>query len=187
MSEQQQTREPKIPGQIGVQELPAAEAPAIYELSGIGLYEFSGANLNESGSELSNVPTPSEFPVPGIPTIGFWENWNDMPVQQQEDKDGKGDPKTLISTSAVPEPVSPSITGSDKATKTSTKDLVKPIARKKSKPGVTTTSNKIVVAVFGLTGTGKSSFISRLTGQDVKIGHGLQSCEHVVDTIYQSR
>ena len=33
--------------------------------------------------------------------------------------------------------------------------------------------NDIVIAVFGLTGTGKSSFISKLTGKDVNIGHGL--------------
>ena len=35
---------------------------------------------------------------------------------------------------------------------------------------------KIVIAVFGLTGTGKSSFISKLTGQELKIGHDLRSC-----------
>ena len=38
-------------------------------------------------------------------------------------------------------------------------------------------SNDIVIAVFGQTGTGKSSFISKLTGKDLQIGHGLQSCK----------
>ena len=33
------------------------------------------------------------------------------------------------------------------------------------------------IAVFGLTGTGKSSFINTLTGKQVGIGHGLESCE----------
>ena len=36
---------------------------------------------------------------------------------------------------------------------------------------------EIVIAVFGMTGTGKSSFIETLTGQDVGIGHGLHSCK----------
>ena len=35
---------------------------------------------------------------------------------------------------------------------------------------------KIVIAVFGLTGTGKSSFISKLTGEELEIGHDLKSC-----------
>lgn len=33
----------------------------------------------------------------------------------------------------------------------------------------------IVIAVMGVTGAGKSSFIKRITGQDVVIGHGLDS------------
>jgi hypothetical protein len=37
--------------------------------------------------------------------------------------------------------------------------------------------SNIVIAIFGLTGTGKSNFISKLTGKDVKVGHSLQSCE----------
>lgn len=40
-------------------------------------------------------------------------------------------------------------------------------------------SNEIVIVVFGLTGSGKSTIISNLTGKDLKIGHGLQSCEHL--------
>jgi hypothetical protein len=87
MSEQQQTREPKIPGQVptGYQELSAPGASAIYELSGTG--------SNESGSELSSVPTPSELPVPEISSIGSWENLIHMPLQQKGDSDGKGNPK----------------------------------------------------------------------------------------------
>lgn len=38
-------------------------------------------------------------------------------------------------------------------------------------------SNAIVIAVFGLTGTGKSSFISKLSGRDVKRGEGFNSCK----------
>ncbi|OBT73212.1 hypothetical protein VF21_08693 [Pseudogymnoascus sp. 05NY08] len=34
----------------------------------------------------------------------------------------------------------------------------------------------IVIAVFGKTGTGKTSFINAVTGRDLKVGHGLTSC-----------
>lgn len=36
---------------------------------------------------------------------------------------------------------------------------------------------KILVAVFGQTGTGKSSFISKVAGRDVGVGHDLRSCK----------
>jgi ribosome biogenesis GTPase A len=35
----------------------------------------------------------------------------------------------------------------------------------------------IIVAVFGKTGTGKSSFIKAVTGKALEIGHGLESCK----------
>ena len=35
----------------------------------------------------------------------------------------------------------------------------------------------IVIAVFGQTGTGKTSFVKAVTGEDLKIGHSLTSCE----------
>lgn len=40
----------------------------------------------------------------------------------------------------------------------------------------------IVIAVFGQTGTGKTSFIKAATGEDLQIGHSLTSCEthHIV-------
>jgi hypothetical protein len=34
----------------------------------------------------------------------------------------------------------------------------------------------IIIALFGKTGTGKSSFIKGVTGQDLEIGHDLKSC-----------
>jgi polynucleotide 5'-kinase involved in rRNA processing len=38
-----------------------------------------------------------------------------------------------------------------------------------------------VIAVFGQTGTGKTSFIKAATGdQALEIGHGLESCERLV-------
>jgi hypothetical protein len=35
----------------------------------------------------------------------------------------------------------------------------------------------IVIAVFGQTGTGKTSFVKAVTGKKLKIGHSLTSCE----------
>lgn len=35
----------------------------------------------------------------------------------------------------------------------------------------------IFILVLGKTGSGKSTFISRCTGKDAAIGHGLNSCE----------
>lgn len=39
------------------------------------------------------------------------------------------------------------------------------------------TKPPIVIAVFGQTGTGKTSFIKAVTGEDLQIGHTLTSCE----------
>jgi hypothetical protein len=35
----------------------------------------------------------------------------------------------------------------------------------------------IIVAVFGQTGVGKTSFIKAVSGKDVRVGHDLNSCE----------
>ena len=35
----------------------------------------------------------------------------------------------------------------------------------------------VVIAVMGMTGAGKSTFISYLTNENVGIGHGLEACE----------
>ena len=35
----------------------------------------------------------------------------------------------------------------------------------------------IIIAIMGVTGAGKSTFISLLTHEKIEIGHGLQSCK----------
>jgi hypothetical protein len=40
------------------------------------------------------------------------------------------------------------------------------------------TPGDTVIAVMGITGVGKSTFIANATGQDVRIGHGLASCQY---------
>lgn len=45
-------------------------------------------------------------------------------------------------------------------------------------PMVIPHSRSTLIAVFVMTGTGKSSFIGKVTGTGVKVGHGLHSCRY---------
>ncbi|WEW59959.1 hypothetical protein PRK78_005441 [Emydomyces testavorans] len=44
-------------------------------------------------------------------------------------------------------------------------------------------SNEAVIALFGMTGTGKTSFINTLTGADMKIGHHLHSMTSEIEQV----
>lgn len=44
-------------------------------------------------------------------------------------------------------------------------------------PTVDEPAKQLAILVMGITGSGKSTFISRLTTDDVTIGHSLESCE----------
>ncbi|KKA23966.1 hypothetical protein T310_2007 [Rasamsonia emersonii CBS 393.64] len=44
-------------------------------------------------------------------------------------------------------------------------------------------SKPTLIAVFGMPGTGKSSFIGKVTGTEVKIGHGLHSCTFEIQEV----
>ncbi|KAI0968511.1 P-loop containing nucleoside triphosphate hydrolase protein [Xylaria arbuscula] len=48
--------------------------------------------------------------------------------------------------------------------------------------GMTPTENDIVIAVMGMTGSGKSSLISLCVDQEVAIGHDLKSCTQDIET-----
>jgi len=39
-------------------------------------------------------------------------------------------------------------------------------------------NDEILIAVFGMTGTGKTTFIEKVSGQKLKIGHNLHSCSY---------
>ena len=57
--------------------------------------------------------------------------------------------------------------------------------RARSKSGVPKAkSNPPIIAVFGMTGAGKSSFINTLSGQDVAVGHDLRSCTNKIQEVY---
>ena len=45
--------------------------------------------------------------------------------------------------------------------------------------------NDATIAVMGLTGSGKSTFISKLVGDEVVIGHQLESCESRHHDLYK--
>jgi len=42
------------------------------------------------------------------------------------------------------------------------------------------TERSILVAVMGMTGAGKTTFINEVTGANMEIGHGLKSCTHII-------
>ena len=85
--------------------------------------------------------------------------------------------KSLSRSSSMPNPSNSSILAIPKPTRFNAKGPSKNKFNSGTKTNSTAPSNNIFIAVFGSTGTGKSSFISKLTGKDVKIGHGLQSCK----------
>ncbi|XXH02238.1 hypothetical protein Hte_008606 [Hypoxylon texense] len=41
----------------------------------------------------------------------------------------------------------------------------------------------IFIAIMGMTGSGKTTFISKLTGRDLKIGHKLESCTQDIEVV----
>ena len=48
-----------------------------------------------------------------------------------------------------------------------------------AQPSAVAEPNPIIIAVFGKTGTGKTSFIQSVTGMEMRVGHGLESCEEI--------
>ena len=52
-------------------------------------------------------------------------------------------------------------------------------SRSKSQPP-TFTDKSILIAVMGMTGVGKTTLISKLTGLDMEVGHNLKACKYVI-------
>ncbi|KAL7917201.1 P-loop containing nucleoside triphosphate hydrolase protein [Trichoderma austrokoningii] len=65
-------------------------------------------------------------------------------------------------------------TGGESAAKSTTKSMA--LENKQLRDGLEFSEDAVVIALMGGTGTGKSTFISLLTDEDVGIGHNLQSC-----------
>ncbi|MCJ1386854.1 hypothetical protein MMC17_009982 [Xylographa soralifera] len=131
----------------------------------------------------SNQAMPGMFPVEYEPLMGQILEVHELPgTAFDETKENLSDMKILVEAQSTelrslkpPKPPKPS--------KLSTKDSLKDSSktRKDTKSYGGSSSTDIVIAVFGLTGTGKSSFISKLTGKDLQIGHGLQSCTSKIE------
>ena len=135
----------------------------------------------------NNIPNiPGQFPIEDhdlfdwlIPDATFIESeemLKDAPPQQESSSEKTADLETSDPCTSPSQSPNSSKLESSMATKSSTKDSPKPKHNREPRP-VISKSRDIVIAVFGLTGTGKSSFISKLTGKEVKIGHSLQSCK----------
>ena len=73
--------------------------------------------------------------------------------------------------------------GNEPTKATTDKASTAPRSRSKSITAKTKNSPPII-AIFGLTGAGKSSFINTLSGQDVAVGHNLQSCTTQIQEVY---
>lgn len=125
---------------------------------------------SEPNAGLSNLIAPFHD---GLPEFGL------VPLQEQGDRESGVDTKVSDRSSATPKRGDTSVFETSKSSKTLVKDSSSLKLRKVSKVATSSSSNDIVIAVFGMTGSGKSSFISKLTEKDVKIGHGLHSCKQI--------
>ena len=129
---------------------------------------------------------PGMFPIEYEPLMGrIPAEIHELPgTTLEETEENVSDMRVLVEISSTelrcPRPAKPP-KPVKLSTKYSSKDSSK--ARKETKTSAGPSSNDIVIAVFGLTGAGKSSFISKLTGMDLQIGHGLQSCESPLMTL----
>ncbi|MCJ1435575.1 hypothetical protein MMC27_004949 [Xylographa pallens] len=129
---------------------------------------------------------PGMFPIEYEPLIGrIPAEIHELPgTAFDETEENVSDMKILVEIPSTelrrPKPVKPP-KPIKFSTKHSSKDSSK--ARKETKNSEGPSANDIVIAVFGLTGAGKSSFISKLTGKDLRIGHGLQSCTSEIEEV----
>lgn len=186
------SREDVPPTEEAIPELPGtfpSEAPDFEARPRSEIYEFPYPTVNKN-PEFSNLTGPNltspfhDSPLPKAPqkvSFGF------APLQEQGDRDIVANSKVLNRPPTTPNrDETSSLSETGKSTKKGVKNSSSPKPRKGSKSATTSSSNDIVIAVFGLTGSGKSNFISKLTGKDVEIGHGLQSCEQLFPTHPQS-
>lgn len=185
------SREEVSPTREEIPELPGtfpSEAPG-FEASRSEIYEFPLPTVNKN-SEFSHLTGPNlTSPFHDSPLLNTPQKVGSgfAPLQEQGDRGVVAYTKVLNRPSTTPsrdETSSLSETGN--STKKSIKNSSSPKLRKGSRIPATSSPNDIVIAVFGLTGSGKSNFISKLTGKDVEIGHGLQSCEQLFPTYPQS-
>ena len=162
---------PELPGTFPIKgEELDARSSEIYELP-----DSTVDGNTKFDSRLSSLRAPFDDRLPEYPVIGQVEQL-DSPLQQPGDGAIMADGKFSNGLLPTPQRGGLSVSEPDKNMAT-VKESSSPKSRKGSKTSISPSTNDIVIAIFGLTGSGKSSFISKLTGKEVKIGHGLQSCE----------
>ena len=172
------TREeiPELPGTF------PGETPDFEARPRSEIYEFPLPIVNKN-SEFSHLTGPTlTSPFHDSPHLKAPQKvtFGSAPLQEQGNRAIVADTRVLKRPSITPNrDDTSSLSETGKSTKKSGPNSSNSKLRKGSKSSATSSSNDIVIAVFGLTGSGKSNFISKLTGKDVAIGHGLQSCEQL--------
>jgi hypothetical protein len=101
------------------------------------------------------------FPVPGA-----WNDSWDLPLPLPTTR-GDVVSTTQCQTSSTSTP--PTLGTHDPNVQGDRGGTFRPSVREMMKP-------PIVIAVFGQTGTGKTTFIKAVTGKDLAVGHNLTSC-----------
>lgn len=165
---------PELPGSFPI------EAQELGAISHTEIYELPSPAVDKKKDGLSNLTSPfQDTPLEYIKArqeeeLGF------VLLPQKDNGDLVVDKK--ISTGPATRPKrdeASSVLDTGLSAKPNVKDSSNLKHRKGLKTATTSSSNDIVIAVFGTTGSGKSNFISKLTKRDVKVGHGLQSCEQL--------
>lgn len=143
---------PKLPGMFPTEsrESEAGVPDGIHELPAVVPYETPVFD-----SRFSNLRTPFDWQSSGMapkqPQGSLY-----MPYQQQGVPYSSPSPRPLDRRSSVPNVGSLSVLEHGKAHRSSSKELTHSKLRTVTKTAVTAASNDVVIAIFGLTGTGKS-------------------------------
>ncbi|EEP82769.1 predicted protein [Uncinocarpus reesii 1704] len=172
--ESSRPEDPEIPGHFpddsqNSQHPPHHEAScAIYELAGSSPPDAPGSVLRE----------PFD-PDAGLRETAFFHSPTPVTSHPLEKE---GESVERIKTPEV-KPATPR----SNVRKSSTHSLSKRTSRShktaKFTPGSSPPSNESVIALFGMTGTGKTSFINKLTGANMRVGHNLHSMTSEIEQV----
>lgn len=143
---------PKLPGMFPteIRECEAGEPDEIHELPAAIPYDTPVFD-----SRFSNMRTPFDWQSSGMaPNQSPGSSY--VPYQQQGVSYSNHSSKSPNRSSTMPKVGNLSILEQGKSNRSSSKELIHSKLRTVSKSAVTAAPNDIVIAIFGLTGTGKS-------------------------------
>jgi len=141
----------------------------------ISLSEFCTCDPIKQYQHSSHHMMSEVLPDPPVP--GAWDSSWDTPVSHSSDSATHATCSTRLRPSSS-NPQGGSGTSSRSRARGREDPTPKPPTRESVK-------RPIVIAVFGQTGTGKTSFIKAVTGQDLKVGHSLTSCQSFSLPLYK--